>query len=206
MSQWLTVWNRKLHNYFGLYMLLFLWLFGVSGLLLNNPKWIPHKPVRTTTEHTVQVPSQTDYQARAENLATQLGLEGEIAVRRQAKKGHFTFLMMRGGTVKGVSVNLQSGATEISTRKMEPDAIVGLLHTFTGIRGMLQEANSVRDWFMTKIWSFSIDAISIGLLFLAASSLYMWYDIKPKRIGGLIAFGLGLFCCVLFIWGLAWIT
>ena len=26
-----TVWNRKLHYYFGLYLLLFLWLFALSG-------------------------------------------------------------------------------------------------------------------------------------------------------------------------------
>ena len=32
-------WNRKLHFYAGLFLLLFIWLFAVSGLILNHPKW-----------------------------------------------------------------------------------------------------------------------------------------------------------------------
>ncbi len=35
----LAVWNRKLHYYTGLYLLLFLWLFAFTGLLLNHPQW-----------------------------------------------------------------------------------------------------------------------------------------------------------------------
>jgi hypothetical protein len=30
------VWNRKLHYYLGLYFLFFVWLFALSGLLLNH--------------------------------------------------------------------------------------------------------------------------------------------------------------------------
>ena len=33
------VWNRKLHYYLGLYFLFFLWLFALSGLLLNHSSW-----------------------------------------------------------------------------------------------------------------------------------------------------------------------
>jgi hypothetical protein len=32
-------WNRKLHFYTGLFLLLFLWLFAFTGLLLNHPTW-----------------------------------------------------------------------------------------------------------------------------------------------------------------------
>src|SRR5689334_11674529 len=32
-------WNRKLHFYAGLFLLFFLWLFAVSGLVLNHPTW-----------------------------------------------------------------------------------------------------------------------------------------------------------------------
>src|SRR5215470_13665828 len=36
-------WNRKLHFYFGLFMMFFVWLFVFSGLLLNHPKWKFHE-------------------------------------------------------------------------------------------------------------------------------------------------------------------
>ena len=32
-------WNRKLHFYFGLFLLFFTWLFAFTGLLLNHPTW-----------------------------------------------------------------------------------------------------------------------------------------------------------------------
>ena len=33
------VWNRKLHYYLGLYFLFFLWLFSLTGLMLNHQQW-----------------------------------------------------------------------------------------------------------------------------------------------------------------------
>ena len=35
----LEVWNRKLHYYLGLYFLFFLWLFSLTGLMLNHQQW-----------------------------------------------------------------------------------------------------------------------------------------------------------------------
>lgn len=33
------IWNRRIHNYVGLYFLVFIWLFALSGLLLNHSDW-----------------------------------------------------------------------------------------------------------------------------------------------------------------------
>ena len=53
------VWNRRLHYYLGLYLLFFTWLFVLSGLLLNHPKWQfaefwPNR-VQTTEEYEIGV-------------------------------------------------------------------------------------------------------------------------------------------------------
>ena len=32
-------WNRKFHYYLGLYFLFFLWLFSLTGLMLNHQQW-----------------------------------------------------------------------------------------------------------------------------------------------------------------------
>lgn len=31
--------NRKIHIHLGLFLLLFIWLFSISGLIINNGKW-----------------------------------------------------------------------------------------------------------------------------------------------------------------------
>ena len=42
-SQWkfknLNYWSRKFHIHLALFLLLFIWLFSFSGLLLNHGKW-----------------------------------------------------------------------------------------------------------------------------------------------------------------------
>ncbi|HEX6070876.1 MAG TPA: hypothetical protein VFZ18_13670, partial [Longimicrobiaceae bacterium] len=35
----LRSWTRRLHYYLGLYFLLFIWLFSLTGLLLNHSDW-----------------------------------------------------------------------------------------------------------------------------------------------------------------------
>jgi len=35
----LETWNRRLHYYLGLYFLFFLWLFSLTGLMLNHQQW-----------------------------------------------------------------------------------------------------------------------------------------------------------------------
>ena len=35
----LETWNRTFHFYLGLYFLFFLWLFSLSGLMLNHGQW-----------------------------------------------------------------------------------------------------------------------------------------------------------------------
>lgn len=35
----IVYWNRKLHIHLGLFLLLFIWLFSLSGLLLNHSDW-----------------------------------------------------------------------------------------------------------------------------------------------------------------------
>ena len=49
-------WNRRIHIWFGLYMLLFLWVIAVSGLVMNHPDWFNVQPVRTSVEQTVMMP------------------------------------------------------------------------------------------------------------------------------------------------------
>src|ERR1700704_2995591 len=77
----LETWNRKLHYYLGLYLLLFLWLFSFTGLLLNHPRWalsrIPNEP-NPVYERTIETPvGRTDIE-RAHDVIRQLGLKGEI--------------------------------------------------------------------------------------------------------------------------------
>ena len=46
-------WNRKLHYYLGLYFLFFLWLFSLTGLMLNHQQWFSDLYARHETHMTL---------------------------------------------------------------------------------------------------------------------------------------------------------
>ena len=75
-------WNRKLHYYLGLFLLFFLWLFSLTGLLLNHGSWrlaaAANQRQETRYEQTLAPLSGDSDLARAKNAADQLGLTGEI--------------------------------------------------------------------------------------------------------------------------------
>src|SRR5438876_8896753 len=75
-------WNRKTHYYLGLYFLFFLWLFLLTGLMLNHGSWsfasAANQRVETKYERTIEVPTEAADVDRARDLMRQLGLTGEL--------------------------------------------------------------------------------------------------------------------------------
>ncbi len=204
--QSVTKWNWRVHVYLGLYMLLFLWLFSISGLILNHPGWFPHRPQRTRSEHPVRLPETSDMQKKAESLAKQLGLEGETITNRQPPgQDRFLFRVARPGRIWTVSVDGKTSVATVMTARGDTSSLLEMMHTFTGVRPVWGEPASRRDWWVTGVWSFALDAVSVGLLLQVASSWYMWYQLRDKRRAGLVVFASGLASCAFFLWGLAWI-
>jgi hypothetical protein len=202
---WITIWNRKLHIYTGLYLLLFVWLFAVSGLILNHPKWnfTEFWPQRkqSSFERTIQIPPETSDLAKAKNLMRQLGISGEISwTTTYPTAERLDFRVNKPGKMLTIKTDLKSKLATVEQIRVNAWGVLRLIHEFTGVR--LNEPKEQRDWLLTKIWSLSMDAVVIGLLFMVASSFYMWYQLKPKRRLGLVIFGLGIICTGFFVFGL----
>jgi hypothetical protein len=197
-------WNWNFHVYLGLYFVLFLWLFAISGLFMNHPKWFPHRPNRVSETRQVQVPADDSDMNRVHAVNHQLGLTGEpILWRNQPKPGAFAYRLVRPNRVIHVSVDLATGITQINTTlHVDKSGVLEILHTLSGVREIYNETVPSRDWVMTQIWSFSMDALSIGLIIMTLNSIYMWYRLKGEIVNGLIALALGIGSCVYFVWGL----
>ena len=207
-GSWIEVWNRKLHFYLGLYLLWFIWMFAVSGLLLNHPKWTfaefwPNRQEQTF-EKSIQAPKARGDLVEAQDLMRQLGLTGEVQwAATQPVSGRFDFSVVRPGQIIEVQTDLTKKLARVKQIQTNAWGVIHMMHTFTGVRRNDDRNN--RDWFMTKIWSFSMDAVAIGLLFLVLSSLYMGYQQKQKWVYQGIALSLGILSCAFFIWGLNWL-
>jgi hypothetical protein len=173
----LDAWNRKLHYYSGLYLLLFLWLFAVSGLLLNHPQWSVANfwPQRQQErfERPVQLAAGASDIDRARSLMRQLGLAGEIewtAPRQRPER--FEFRVARPGRMASVGVNVATGVASVERISVNGWGVLNALHSFTGVRAGRPEAT--RDWWLTRLWSFSMDAACVGIVFMVLSGYWMW--------------------------------
>ena len=74
-----------------------------------------------------------------------------------------------------------------------------MLHSFTGERP--GDTRNGRDWVLTTVWALAMDAVALGLIVMVLSSYVMWFRLKAKRIGGVIALVSGFVACVAFIVG-----
>jgi hypothetical protein len=201
------IWNRKLHFYIGLYLLLFLWLFAFTGLLLNHAKWkfAEFWPNRTqwNEERAVQIAGGSDLE-KARGLMRQLGLRGDVewTVTRQ-QQGRFDFRVQRPGHVVEVKTDVEKQVASVQHIDLNAWGVMHVLHTFTGVR--VADSRMQRDWILTRVWSGFMDAVAIGLVFMVLSSIYMWYGLKKKRRLGIVVLILGVVSCGFFVAGLGWL-
>lgn len=199
-------WNARLHYYFGLYFLFFIWLFSVTGLLLNHGMWgladLQRSRITTKSEHQVSVPNTGTPLSDAKDLMRQLGIDGEIQwLATPADGSRFDFRVTRPGAQAEVKIDLKSAKATVDRTKNNALAISRNLHVFTGVR--LNDPKNDRDWIVTKVWAYSMDAVAIGLLAMVATGLWIWMQAKSPRWPGLLALGAGVICSGWFVWGVA---
>src|SRR5436853_7796591 len=107
-------WNRKLHYYIGLYFLFFLWLFLLTGLMLNHGQWrlaqTANQRRESRFERTIQVLAASNDIDRARNVAQQLGLVGEIELPATPQQpNRFDFNIARPKDANSVRFDLTTG-------------------------------------------------------------------------------------------------
>ena len=196
------VWNRKLHYYLGLYFLFFLWLFSATGLMLNHQQWFGdlYRRAETTYEIPIETPDGETLAARTRDLMRQLGLQGEIDWPAAQPVWHIDFNVSRPNGAAQVRVDLtakQAYVREFRNRRLHAFQI---FHTFSGSR--FNQPASERDWMLTSLWVFAMDALALGLVVMVLGSYYMWWQLKKKRTLGVFALAAGLASCGAFLAGI----
>jgi hypothetical protein len=203
----LETWNRRLHYYLGLYLLLFIWLLSLTGLLLNHPRWslsrIPNNPSEAF-ERAIDAPAGTADVARARDVMRQLGVIGEIEwPQAPASLGRFDFNVGYPKQAFQIRVDLRQNRATVQQIDRSSWSAVRIMHTFSGSR--YNSAATSRDWVLTSAWVFAMDALAAGLLVMVLGSYYMWYRLKAERRLGWIILTAGVITCGLFVFGLRWL-
>ena len=198
-------WNRRLHFYLGLYFLFFVWLFALSGLLLNHNAWSfaefwPNRKV-TVSERAIQPPPAGTMLDGAQDIMRQLGLAGEIQWAATTREpARLQFLVSRPGLAFDVKADLRNARATVQRTEVNPWGTLRALHTFTGVR--IGDTQNRRDWILTTAWALSMDAVAAGLVVMVLSGLVMWWGLPAKRAWGLVAVVAGVLVCGWLVAGL----
>ena len=203
-------WNRKLHFYAGLFLLFFIWLFAFSGLILNHPSWSYTESWKNRKESNYEREISTGaLEAKgdldqAHAILKPLGIQGEILwTTTRTDTNLFEFQIRRPGHFFFIKADLARKRVNVRQADVNLWGVIKVLHTFTGVQ--MDDARNSRDWALTSVWAYSMDAVAAGLIFMVLSSLYMWWKLPQKRLSGAVVLGLGLLVCGLFCIGLRWL-
>jgi hypothetical protein len=203
-------WNRKLHLYFGLFLLFFVWLFAFTGLLLNHPTWTFHEywnnRKQTSFERKITAPGPNTKGdlAQARDIMGQLGIEGEILwTTTRTEPSRLDFQVRRPGHFFFIKADWAQEHAVVQRSDVNLCGVMKILHTFSG--NVADDSRNSRDWWLTYLWAYSMDAVAVGLIYMVLSSLYMWLRLPHKRMPGALFLSLGLLSCGLFCLGLRWL-
>lgn len=201
--------NRRIHTYLGLYLLFFVWLFALSGVLLNHGSWefAQFWPTRrvTETEQAIQRPHGTTALQDAQDLMRQLALVGEVEwVTNRPNADRLEFRVNRPGLNVEVKADLAAARAVVQQTRVNGWGAFRVLHTFIGVRA--KDSRNERDWFVTRCWALAMDALAVGLLALTATGILLWWRSGRHRVAGALALASGTAVAGAFVMGLRWLA
>jgi len=166
---------RDSHLVLGLFFSTFLLMFGISSLRFAHPDWISPVPSEEQTL-TLTVEKVSGARSLARSLMEEHGLRGNFRVLRETEKG-FQFEIGRLGTTYEVSYIKHLNKVEIRTlRRPFIGILLGMHFTF----GFEHD-----NWLYNVFGALNL-GVSIALLLLGGSGVYLWFKIHKERLTGSI--------------------
>ncbi|KAA9035496.1 hypothetical protein FW778_21290 [Ginsengibacter hankyongi] len=200
LSKELNFWGRKVHIHLGLFLLLFIWLFSFSGLLLNHGDWkisnFWDKRKETQIVTPIHASTSSDSSTRLKDIMSQLKIAGEISDVKMWPDSIY-FRVSKPGEVRNMEVNFITGVCTQKELQYNLAGKIRTLHSFNGV----DKNNPGRqpNWIITDIWRLSMDGIATGLLLLCISSWIMWFKIRERYRWGWFVLILGFGAAIYFI-------
>lgn len=175
-------WFRNTHLAAGLLAVPFLLMYGISAMQMSHGGWFSLKPAVTETTVTIASSHINDGRALARELMDQNHLRGEIQ-QAQATATGFQLRIARPGTVYRVDYLSQTHQARIQTSVANFMGMLNRIHHLAGFR----QSSLVVD-----VWGGWVLLVSICLIVLGLTGIYMWFHFYKERLIGLILLALSL--------------
>jgi len=172
---------RNTHLLLGLFSFLFLMMYGVSSVQMVHTTWFDLKPRVIESEATL-ARDVTNPRDAGRQLMDQGLVKGELQQIRNTGAG-YNFRVVRPGTVYEVDYVAQTGATKIRTSVA---TFMGMLNRIHHVGGLWHE------YTLTNVWAVFVGVISVMLILLSLTGIYLWFKIHTERLIGAVLLALSL--------------
>ena len=165
---------RNIHLGLGLSGFAFLMMYALSAVQMAHNTWFNLKPA--VTESTLHVAADAAVSARslASHLITAHDLRGELQQVREQPSG-WRLRIMRPGTVYEVDFARETGQAKVRTNTA---GFMGMLNRIHHVAGLNHEYSLI------NVWGALVALVSVVLLLIGASGVYLWFKIHTERVVG----------------------
>ncbi len=155
-------WIRTTHLCLGLFALFFLLMYGITGVQMSHDDWFDLEPTVSESRLTV---SGDDARVVARQLMDRRDMSGELRRIRMTDEG-FEIQIVRPGTQYDVTY---SRTAKVATVRTSKKGFLGTLNRLHHIGGLQHKYG------LLNFWGMFVALVSLGLLLLGASGVYMWF-------------------------------
>ena len=177
---------RNTHLMLGMSGVLFVLLYAVSAVQMAHR--IPLTP--QISEEDLVLPAGL----AARPLVRTLGYAGEIGNTQMTPKG-FRVTVNRPGTAYAVTYDRATGQTHVRRDTRSFLAMLNRLHHQNGLRHEDGRLNA---------WGWAVALVSVALLALGATGVYMWFKLHTERAIGSVLLGFNLIVSLALLIALRW--
>jgi hypothetical protein len=169
---------RNTHLVLGLSSLLFLLMYSISAVQMAHR-------IRLTpevAEEDITVTPGLAARPLADTLMRDRGYGGELGNPQMTPKG-FRITLTRPGTLYAINYDRATGQAHV---RKETRSFMGMLNRLHHQNG-LHHADGVLN-----AWGWALLLVSVGLLLIGATGIYMWFQLHKERRIGSVLLGLNL--------------
>ncbi|MBI3208665.1 MAG: PepSY-associated TM helix domain-containing protein [Candidatus Solibacter usitatus] len=177
------LWLRNFHLLAGLFSALMVLQYGVSTMFMSHRGWFG-PPKMETTEVTINVSSETATSARAlaRELMDKHGLNGELRQGRETNTGYVLRIAL-AGFQHDVEYSRATGVARVKTQKRPARMTLTAIHQQGGLH---------HEHWVSNAWGALVGIVSVGLILLGLSGIYLWFKLRKERVVGTVLLVLSL--------------
>lgn len=191
---------RRLHLYMGLFLLPWLFLYGVSSIPFSHEKWLARlyqdgKPDWTTRfdrPYQLALARGADPRVIGARILRDSGIDRAFGTYSPDEREFHVWTYNFWSATEIVYYPAEKRLVA-KDRRFRWDQILTGMHA----RGGFQQSS-----FLDGFWAVMVDAACLGLLVWIASGWYMWWKIRQTRFWGFLALGGGMAVFAAFLAGL----